>query len=123
MAHILVVDDDPSIRQIFRRVLESDGHEVTQAQDGLAGVRMFRQKPADLVITDIYMPEREGLETIRELKRDFPGVRIIAITGADVFMGSDHVLGMAKVFGAIYVMKKPVDIATLLEVVERALTD
>lgn len=123
MAHILVVDDDPQIREIFRRVLEGSGHEVTQAQDGLAGGRMFRQKPADLVITDIYMPEREGLETIRELKRDFPGVRIIAITGADVFMGADHVLGMAKAFGAIYVMKKPVNIATLLEVVERALSD
>jgi DNA-binding response OmpR family regulator len=123
MAHVLVVDDDPQIREIFRRVLESSGHEVTQAQDGLEGVRMFRQKPADLVITDIYMPEREGLETIRELKRDFPGVRIIAITGADVFMGADHVLGMAKVFGAICVMKKPIDIATLLDVVKKALSD
>lgn len=121
MASILVIDDDGGIRQFFRRVLESAGHTVETAENGDEGVRLFKRQPADLVITDIYMPEKEGLETIRDLRRNYPDVRIIAITGADVFMGSDNVLEMAKVFGAVYVMKKPVNIPTLFDVVENAL--
>ena len=123
MARILVIDDDVNIRVFFRQVLKRVGHEVIEAQDWLEGMRLFRRQRTDLVITDIFMPHKEGLETIRELKRDFPGIKIIAITGADVFMGADHVLGMAQTFGAIYVMKKPFNVAMLLDVVERSLNE
>lgn len=62
-------------------MLENVGYEIVVAADGKKGIKAFQEKPLDLVITDIFMPEKEGLETIRELKRDFPDVKIIAISG------------------------------------------
>jgi CheY-like chemotaxis protein len=121
MASILVVDDDPGIRPFFSRLLESKGHEVVTAGDGVEGLRAFRKHAPDLVITDIYMPNKEGLEMIRELRRESPDVRIIAVTGANAFMGPDHVLGMAQAFGAVSVLIKPVTGDTLLEVVAKIL--
>ena len=82
MARILVIDDDADVRRVIRRYLQADGHEVVEAQDGKAGMKLFRERPADLVVTDFFMPEQEGLETIKELRRSFPDPKILVVTGA-----------------------------------------
>ena len=82
MARILVIDDDDDVRRAIRRQLESDGHEVVEAPDGRVGMRLFRQHPTDLVVTDLFMPEQEGLETIRELRRFSKDIKILVVTGA-----------------------------------------
>jgi DNA-binding response OmpR family regulator len=82
MARILVIDDDDDVRSVIRRVLQSEGHDVVDAPDGKVGMKLFRESPADLVVTDLFMPEQEGLETIRELRRSFKGTRILVVTGS-----------------------------------------
>lgn len=82
MARILVIDDDADVRGVIRRHLVTEGHEVVEAPDGKAGMKLYREHPADLVVTDLFMPEQEGLETIRELKRSFKDARILVVTGA-----------------------------------------
>ena len=80
MPRLLIIDDERLARLTLRKILERAGHEVMEASTGNEGLAMFRAKPCDLVITDIIMPDKEGIETIIELKRDFPGVRVIAIS-------------------------------------------
>jgi CheY-like chemotaxis protein len=121
MARILVIDDNTPFRELLALVLLRAGYEVADAADGLEGVRMFRQKPADLVIMDIFMPEKEGMEAIQELRRDFPEVKIIAITGGGAGISGGQILQMAREFGAIDGMQKPFDIEKFLEAVEKAL--
>ena len=81
MARILVVDDDQDMRKLLRKTLEKAGYEVVEAPDGVKATRVYQQNPADIIITDIFMPEKEGLELIQEVKRNFPGAKIIAISG------------------------------------------
>ena len=81
MPRILVIDDDEPIRIALRKMLESEGHEVVEASDGARGLRLFDEQPADLVIADILMPEKEGFEVIRELLVKKPDVKIIAMSG------------------------------------------
>src|SRR5438045_9784306 len=83
MARILVIDDDAQVRGAVRRILERAGHTVEDVGDGNAGLRAHRERPADLIITDIFMPERDGIETIRQLRRESPQVKIIAISAGD----------------------------------------
>jgi len=81
MARILVIDDDDQILRTLHQVLEMEGHEVVDTSNGKEGIKFFRENGADLIITDIVMPEKEGLETIMELRRDFPDIKVIAISG------------------------------------------
>lgn len=104
---ILIIDDEPQIRAMLRQMLEREGFEVIDASDGRQGIRLYRESPADLVITDIVMPEKEGLETIMELKKDYPDVKIIAISGGRK-IGYGEYLGMAELFGAVKTFAKPV---------------
>ena len=106
MAHILVADDEAAVRDICRRLLEKAGHEVTEAGDGDIALKLYRQRPADLVIVDILMPGKEGLETITELRREFPDTRIIAISGGGM-IGPDQYLHVARKLGADRVFEKP----------------
>jgi DNA-binding response OmpR family regulator len=117
MAKILIIDDEPQIRGVLRKALERAGHEVREAGDGLKGITSFRQEPADLVITDILMPDKEGLESIQELKALRPGLRIIAVSGGIPSAPMD-VLAVARTFGASRTFWKPFDLATLLAAVE-----
>ena len=73
MARILVIDDDSDVRNLLKTLLEASAHEVIEASDGENGLRLFVDNPADLVITDILMPTREGIQTIIDLKKDYPG--------------------------------------------------
>ena len=113
---ILVIDDDDQFRGMLRQTLEHAGYEVMDASNGKEGIRVFRENPADLVITDIIMPEKEGIETIRELKREFPDVKIIAISGGGR-IGPVSYLKMAKGLGAQRTLTKPLEREELLRVV------
>jgi len=118
-ARILVVDDEAGVRGFLRAVLEQDGYNVIEAADGKQALQMVRAGQVDLVITDLVMPEQEGLEIIRALRRDVPGVGIIAISGA--FAG--QLLKVAQLLGADAVLSKPVSsellLAKVAEVLER----
>jgi CheY-like chemotaxis protein len=115
-----VIDDDPNIRQMLHHMLEREGFEVSTASNGNEALAMFRAQPADLVITDIIMPEKEGIETIRELKGAFPDTKIIAISGGGRVGPSDY-LKMAKLLGAQRTIAKPFDRSEMLSAVKEAI--
>ena len=96
MPNILVIEDDVQVRTMLRIMLEEAGYEVQEASDGKEGLSLFRQKHFDLIITDIIMPEKDGMETIIEMRHDYPDVKIIAISGGE-FIIPDHYLDTAKV--------------------------
>ena len=118
---ILVIDDDEQMRVLLRQVMEWAGHEVVEAADGREGTRLQRQHRADLVITDLIMPEQEGLETITALRRDYPGVKIIAISGGGR-IGPEAYLPAARELGADRVFSKPFDVQELAETVRELLS-
>jgi len=120
MPRILIIDDDPQIRNMLKMFLEMNGHVVEAAEDGLAGLKLFGENGADLVITDVIMPEKEGIETIRELRRDHPDIKIIAISGGGQ-MGSETYLRMARAFGAAKTLQKPFALKELLAAVQEVL--
>jgi DNA-binding response OmpR family regulator len=122
MGLILIIDDDDQIRRVLRKTLERDGYDVVDAPNGKEGIKLFRENPADLVITDLIMPEKEGIETIRELRRDFPEVKIIAISGGGR-IGPDSYLKMAKGLGAQRTLTKPLDGDELLKTVRELVNE
>lgn len=120
MANILVIDDDRQVRNLLVIALNNAGHQTVSAENGAEGVRVYRAKPTDLVITDLIMPEKEGIETILELRREFPGVRIIAISGGGRQSGTDF-LPMAGKLGARLTLAKPFTIQELYQAVNTVL--
>jgi DNA-binding response OmpR family regulator len=106
MAKILVLDDEPSILLMIRKMLEKAGYEVSTASNGKEGMKLFEQEKPELVITDIIMPEKEGLETIFELRRMHPELKIIAISGGGRISPDGYLPG-AKLLGANMVFQKP----------------
>ena len=120
MSNILVIDDDTQIRSMLRRVLEREGYVVEEARDGLEGLRIYRENPADLVITDIIMPNKEGIELIKDLLQEFPGIKIIATSGGGT-MAPQLYLGLAEGLGVDQVFAKPFDIKELLTAVKALL--
>lgn len=121
MARILVIDDEEVIRVQLRLVLEEAGHEVDEAGDGEAGCRLFRERPTDVIITDMVMPKKDGANTILDLWRDFPDVRIIAISGGDGTSTPEEFLEYAGAFGALRTFAKPVAHDELLAAVDELL--
>ena len=117
MARILVIDDDAAIRLSLKLSLEDADHQVEEAANGLEGIGRFRANPADLVITDIFMPEKEGVELIDEIKRERPETKIIAISGGGR-MNPDDYLTIARRLGAERTLLKPFDIEMLLDTVD-----
>ena len=120
MASILVVDDDDLIRKLVVKTLVRAGYDVVASANGQEATDIYRREPADLIITDLFMPEKEGMEIIMELKRDFPDVRIIAISGAGS-LGSTEYLEMARMIGATRTLAKPFGQEQLLGAVREAL--
>jgi len=106
MAKILVIDDEPALRNILRLTLEQAKHEVIEAPDGEAGSKIARNEEIDLLITDLIMPNREGIETIREARKCMPDLKIIAISGGGHSRGPD-ILDLAEKMGADRTYKKP----------------
>jgi CheY-like chemotaxis protein len=115
MARILIIDDNAQVRATVRQMLQLDGHEVLEAGDGDEGLRLYRQQPVPLVICDLFMPDREGLETIRELRRLSTEVRILAVSGGSS-KGELDCLNLATRLGADVALRKPFDLARLREV-------
>jgi CheY-like chemotaxis protein len=119
-ARLLVTDDNSDMRQSMRLLLERAGYEVELADDGLRAVDLQRRRPADVLITDIFMPEADGLETIAHFRREFPRVRIIAMSGGGVRVGgAGSYLQTAAAAGADAVLAKPFQTEALLEAVRR----
>ena len=111
MATILLFDDEESVRALLRSVLEAAGYEVTEAANGRQGLERYRQRPTDLVITDIAMPELNGLDMILELMHEFLHTKVIAISGVG---GEKNVLDAAKLLGARQTFQKPFSMPQLL---------
>jgi PAS domain S-box-containing protein len=121
-SRILLVDDDESVRTVLKKVLESAGYLVVEADNGSDAIKLYRKDPADFVITDIVMPDKEGLAVIRELKAEFPDLKIIAISGGGRG-GSRSYLEVAKHFGAEITLEKPISPELLLSAVSRIMTN
>ena len=123
MASVLIVDDEDQLRTLMCETLKEAGYRVTEARDGAEALRQYRMVPADLVIMDILMPNQDGLETTVTLRREFPNVKIIAITGGSDMIGILNFLDVAKMLGAHRVLQKPFDMKTLLDTVQAELQD
>ncbi len=108
MARLLVIDDDGLTRKVWKTILEDAGHEVRLAENGREGLDLFREHGADLIITDIIMPEMDGLEVIMELWRDFPDVKVIAASGGTHRMNPKMCLANARALGALRTLEKPI---------------
>ena len=120
MADILIIDDDAEILRVLRKVLEAEGHSVTEASDGKTALRHFAGDPAELVISDVYMPEMDGIEFLIRLKEAFPETRVIAMSGGG-YLSKDRILGAASMLGAEGILEKPFTVAEVVNVVEEAL--
>jgi CheY-like chemotaxis protein len=119
MARILIVDDDRHTCELLRHILEGAGHEIVAAHDGGEAVSLLRAQSFDLVMTDIYMPDRDGFDVLRDLRELRPNVPVIVFTGQrDLHFDP---LRMAERLGADLVMRKPIVQATVLSTVEQAL--
>jgi DNA-binding NtrC family response regulator len=122
MASILIIDDDRDLIRALRRGLEAAGHEVREAGDGKAALQLFAGHPTDLVISDIYMPEMNGIELLLRIKETSPDARFIAMSGGG-FLEKERVLGAASMLGAGRVLEKPFTLDEALEAVEAILTE
>jgi DNA-binding response OmpR family regulator len=121
MARILIIDDDDTLRGIIVKSLKHAGHQVADTNNGRKGVEMFRADPADLVVTDLVMPEQEGMETIKILHREFPNLPIIAMSGG--LDGSPLYLDLTRRLGAACTLTKPFTLQQLKEAIEIVLRD
>jgi DNA-binding response OmpR family regulator len=119
MARVLVVDDEPGIRQAIRRVLESVGHEVIEAEDGSIGARLAEETRPDLVLVDMFMPVKDGFETLRDIRARCSEVKVIAMSGGGRYRLD--VLGGLESLGASATLAKPFDREQLLGTVARVL--
>jgi CheY-like chemotaxis protein len=116
---ILVIDDDNAILEMISRILERESYKVLIASNGKEGIQIIKSTPEiDLVITDLIMPEKEGIETISELKKDFPHIKILAISGGSR-CGTNTYLSVAKLIGADLTLSKPFGTQELLESVQK----
>ena len=120
MARILIIDDEATIRDLLIKMLEREGYETMNASDGKEGIRLYRENPADLVITDLIMPEKEGIETIMELRQDYQDVKVIAMSGGGKIDPGTY-LQIAKTLGAIETLAKPFDLKKVLKTVQELL--
>jgi DNA-binding response OmpR family regulator len=119
---ILVIEDDFAVRELILQTLSKAGYQVIAAGDGVEGLNLFREKNPALVITDIVMPQKEGLQTIIELKQEAPGVKVIAMSGGGRYCNADY-LKLAKKFGARRTVSKPFMRDELLASVKEVLAE
>lgn len=122
MERILIIDDEPQIRSMLTLMLEREGYEVVEAPDGADGIKIYRQNPADLIITDLIMPNKDGIGMIIDLKKEFPDVKIIAMSGGGLNKPDGYLKG-AKKLGAACTLTKPIDREEMLEAVREILKE
>lgn len=119
MASILVIDDAAPIRLWLTTALQSAGYDVVEARSGREGLTAYRQRPSDLVILDMLMPELNGLDTLLEFTREFLNVKVIAVSGME---GDQPMLKTARLLGARQILCKPLGMEELLWAVRYELT-
>ncbi len=117
---ILIIDDEIQIREMLGQMLSREGYDVINAPDGKVGMKICREQNVDLIITDIIMPEKDGIEMILELRHDFPDLKVIAISGGGR-LGPDGYLEMAQKLGAHRTFFKPFNRKEILEAVKELL--
>ena len=117
MFRVLVIDDNPDLRELMGVMLRAAGYSVELAADGEAGLRSQRARPFDIVITDIFMPNQDGIETIARLREEYPALKLVAISGGGSHTKGDGYLFTAREIGANAVLTKPFEQEELLEVV------
>jgi CheY-like chemotaxis protein len=122
MERILIIDDEPQIRSMLTLMLEREGYEVVEAPDGADGIKIYRQNPADLIITDLIMPNKDGIGMIIDLKKEFPDVKIIAMSGGGLNKPDGYLKG-AKKLGAACTLTKPIDREEMLKAVREILKE
>jgi len=120
LAYILIIDDNPQILETFKLFLEREGHSVVTASNGQEGINIFRNYQAELVITDMVMPVKDGIKTIMELEKDFPDIKIIAISGGGI-IEPDRYLSLAKCIGIKQTLTKPITREQLINAVNDVL--
>jgi CheY-like chemotaxis protein len=120
-AKILVVDDEPGIRDLLCLMLESAGFEAIPAEGGVEAPKVLAEQAVDLVITDLLMPERDGLEFITEIRKKYPEIKIIAMSGGG-HIARDSYLMIAKNFGAHALLEKPFSQASVLKAINSVLS-
>lgn len=120
MSSILVIDDDASVREVLGEMLRLEGHEVTIAENGVEAIPMLTLRRFDLVITDLIMPEKEGIETISEIRRTDTAIPILAISGGGRLGPSDY-LQTARYIGADATLAKPFARQELLTTIDALL--
>jgi CheY-like chemotaxis protein len=121
MAKILVIDDEGLLRDLIKKMLLRDGHQVFIANDGVEGIKSFHQFKPDLIITDIIMPEKDGIEVIMEVLKENPNLPIIAISGGRRAITADFNLDSAEMLGVKGILQKPFTHEQLQEVISSVL--
>jgi len=122
MARIIVIDDQEPIRRVVRRALEKEGHEVLEASDGEIGEQRLERSPADVVITDIFMPGQDGILTLRQIRKRFPAVKVIVMSGGDS-TGMMDLRRDAELLGAVKSLQKPFNAHDIVDVVRAVLNE
>lgn len=117
MTNIMVIDDEAQVREILQQMLERKGYSVCLAENGEVAMDICKKQDLDLAIVDMVMPEKNGLETIKEIKRDYPDIKIIAISGGHM-VGPGRYLDNAKTFGADRIFEKPFSSGEILGAIE-----
>jgi DNA-binding NtrC family response regulator len=120
MARVLVIDDQEPIRRIVRRALEQAGHEIADAADGALGMQLLERESFDVVITDIFMPGQDGILTLRQIRKQFPAVKVVVMSGGD----STGILDLrkdAELLGAVKSLQKPFTAREIVELVRSAM--
>jgi len=121
MAMILIMDDEAQVRKMLKKVLEKNGYDVIEAVNGNQGIKLYEQLLPDLIITDLIMPEKEGLESIRELKKINPDVKIIAMSGGGIADPKVY-LNLATKLGAVHTFAKPVENEILVSTIKELIS-
>lgn len=116
---IIIIDDDPAVRFILHNALNKDSYIVDEANDGLSAEKFFAANSYDLIVTDIIMPDKEGLETIMQIRNSSPSVKIIAISGGGSVIGAAGCLNLARKLGADKTLMKPIDVKDFTDTVSQ----
>ena len=121
-SRILIIEDDAEVRELLGALLSRAGFEISVASNGIEGIHAFRTDPTDLIITDLVMPGKEGLETIVDLRNEFPNLKIIAISGGGLD-GQSHYLNAARLCGATMTFRKAFKNQEIIDAVHELLSN
>ena len=120
MSRILIIEDNEDMRGMLALALRHEGFEVALAADGARALEELQKAPADLIVTDLFMPDKDGIETIEEIRRKHPAAKIVAMSGWQSEQGPDY-LDVAREIGAIGTLRKPFDPADLVRIIRQVL--